>query len=73
MDSSRQDQMLRKIGKRLKKTREEKGLSLRELADKAEVAYNTIHRVEQGLADPRATTILYLAEALGVDPAIFFK
>ena len=73
MDSNRQERILQKLGKRLMKARKEKGLSLRELADQVDMSYNTIHRIERGIADPRATTIYLLAEALDVDPAIFFK
>jgi transcriptional regulator with XRE-family HTH domain len=53
---------------RLREIREWRALSLRELGDRAGVAYATLWRLEQGQgAQPR--TIRKLATALGVEPA----
>jgi transcriptional regulator with XRE-family HTH domain len=54
---------------RLRELREERALSMRELAQRAGVAPNTILRLESGRqtnAWPR--TVRHLAEALGVEP-----
>jgi transcriptional regulator with XRE-family HTH domain len=52
---------------RLRHFREAKGLSLRALADKAEVDWSAIHRIEQGKADPRLSTLVKLAGALEIE------
>jgi transcriptional regulator with XRE-family HTH domain len=54
---------------RLRELREDRALSMRELAQRAGVAPNTILRLESGRqtsAWPR--TVRHLAEALGVEP-----
>ncbi len=53
---------------RLRELREDRTLSARELADLANVHYNTVLRLEneQGGAQPR--TLRKLAAALGVEP-----
>lgn len=58
----------RKFGNNLKKMRLQKKLSIRGLADLAEINYPNLQRIESGKNDPRLSTILALAEALGVDP-----
>ncbi len=59
---------------KLRRLREEKILSLRELADKSDVSYNTIWFIEAGRRQrthPR--TIRKLAKALGVEPIQLLK
>lgn len=59
---------------KLRKLRERKMLSLRELADQSGVAHNTVWRIEAGRRQrthPR--TIRKLAAALGVDPRDLLK
>ncbi len=51
----------------VKKLRTEKGWSQQKLAEKAEVAYNVITRIEQGLTkEPTIQTIMKIAEALDI-------
>lgn len=69
MDPIREQKILDVIGNKLKIIRLEKGYSLRELADRADMDHNNIHRIEQGMVNPAATTLVLLAEALGVKPA----
>ncbi|HEX7549711.1 MAG TPA: helix-turn-helix transcriptional regulator [Candidatus Methylomirabilis sp.] len=54
------------MGLRLRQIREKKGLSLRELAEKAGVDWTSINRIELGKANPRFETLEKLAKALGV-------
>jgi transcriptional regulator with XRE-family HTH domain len=55
------------FGERLKGLREEAGLTQRELAAKAEVSLSIVFQIEQGAKkDPRISTLVALAEALGV-------
>jgi transcriptional regulator with XRE-family HTH domain len=48
--------------------RESRGLSRRELARRAGVPLSNVYLIEDGLSDPRASTLLKLAGALKVTP-----
>ena len=54
--------------RRLKKLREDRVLSQRELAREAKLAYGTVWRIENGFPEARTSTIRKLAGALGVEP-----
>ena len=57
-------------GEKVRGAREQKFLSQRELADRADMNRNTVWRIEtSGLTDVHPRTIRKLAEALSVDPA----
>src|SRR5688500_16197227 len=57
----------KKIAYRLLTLREQAGLSQQEVADRADLSLSLIAKMEQGRkADPRASTLLALAKALGV-------
>ena len=59
----------KKIAYRLQTLREAAHLSQQEVADKSKLSLSLIAKMEQGRkADPRASTILALAGALGVRP-----
>jgi predicted transcriptional regulator len=47
------------------KAREEKGLSQRDLAKKMKKPQSTVVRIENGQTDPKLSTILSIARALG--------
>ncbi len=51
---------------RIHQLRERKGVSMRELSRRADVGIATLSRIESGEANPRLSTLLQLAEALGV-------
>ncbi len=57
----------------LKRLRQEQALSLRDLAERSGVAYDTINRLELGKQDAQPRTIRRLAEALGVEPKELMK
>jgi transcriptional regulator with XRE-family HTH domain len=57
----------------LKRLRQEQALSLRDLARRSGVAYDTINRLELGKQDAQSRTIRRLAEALGVQPKELMK
>ncbi len=57
----------------LKRLRQEQALSLRDLAERSGVAYDTINRLELGKQDAQPRTIRRLAEALGVQPKELMK
>lgn len=66
MNSTRDEKLLKKFGKHLANIRTEKKLSLRKLADIADVDFSQIHRIEKGESNPTLTMIFTLAEALNV-------
>lgn len=69
MIEARKKRITKDFGQRLKKIRKEKKLSLRQLASEAELEHAQIARIEQGIINPTLTTIVLLAEALGVPSA----
>jgi transcriptional regulator with XRE-family HTH domain len=57
------------FGNNLKRLRDAAGLTHLRLSLESGVTAGSISNYENGLTDPRLTTIVRLAEALGVDPA----
>jgi transcriptional regulator with XRE-family HTH domain len=57
----------------LKRLRQEQALSLRDLASRSGVAYDTINRLELGKQDAQPRTIRRLADALNVEPRELMK
>lgn len=64
---------LRKMAERLRRTREEAGLSLRQLAERAGVAASTIQKVESGKIVPSVAVMVRLADALNRRAAHFIE
>jgi transcriptional regulator with XRE-family HTH domain len=60
-------------GQRLRHLRVERALSLRALAQRSGVAFDTINKLELGHRPARLVTIRKLAEALGVEPKDLMK
>ncbi len=58
---------------KLKRLREDRVLSQRELARMANLAYGTIWRLENGYPEARTSTIRKLAGALEVEPRELVK
>src|SRR5215204_3362341 len=57
------------LSKRIKSLRDKAGLSQQEVATRGELSVSLVAKLEQGKkADPRASTLLALAEALDVRP-----
>lgn len=54
------------IGEQIKKIRKAKGLTQKELGERAKIAEPTIRRYELGLLNPKIDTIAKIASALGV-------
>ncbi|MDP9356467.1 MAG: helix-turn-helix domain-containing protein [Chloroflexota bacterium] len=60
---------MRVNGAKLRRARERRALSLRELAEEAGVSYVTVWRIERETTGPaRPITVRRLAGALGVEP-----
>lgn len=64
MANNRDKSVLKAFGENLKKLREAKGLSTREFADIADIAYSQVWTLESGQGDPSLTTLLAIARAL---------
>jgi transcriptional regulator with XRE-family HTH domain len=60
-------------GQRLRHLRVERALSLRALAERSSVAFDTINKLELGYRPARLVTIRKLADALGVEPKELMK
>ena len=61
------------IGKRVRELREERGLTISELADQAGLTRNAVSRIELGTRTPSATTVKKLAKGLRVEPGVLFE
>jgi transcriptional regulator with XRE-family HTH domain len=57
----------------LRRLREDRVLSQRELARMANLAYGTVWRLENGFENAHPQTIRKIAEALGVEPRQLVK
>lgn len=66
MLNKRDDRLLKKFGKKLKKLRTERKMSTREFADTAEIAHSQVWVLETGRGNPSLTTLLSIASALNV-------
>jgi transcriptional regulator with XRE-family HTH domain len=72
MIDGRKRKIIKAFGEQLRKAREKRGLSLRELSAMTGVDHAQIYRIEDGQADARITTVVELADALEVDPGDLF-
>ena len=57
-----------KFGLHIKRLREEKNLSLRELSTKCDLDFSQISKIENGKWDIQLSTIFELAKGLGIKP-----
>lgn len=64
----RDKKRLKKFGQHLKKLRQKKGLSVRELASRCDVEYAKISKLENNKANLTLTTLIELAEGLELSP-----
>ncbi len=61
------------IGARVRQLRQDRGFTLRELADKSNLTLNSVGRIERGERTPSSVTVEKLARGLGVDPGELFE
>ena len=54
------------VGSNIKRIREEKGMTQKELADKCNIIYQTIGKYERTILNPKYETLRKIAKALGV-------
>ncbi|PJX28493.1 transcriptional regulator [Psychroflexus sp. S27] len=60
------------MGKRIKYLRKEQGLSLRKLAQRCDVDFSDINKIEKGERNMQMTTLFELAKGLEVHPRDLF-
>ena len=53
--------------------RKQKHLTQEEISDRSGIHVTEVSRIERGLRDPRVTTLVRLAKALEVDPAVLLR
>ncbi len=68
MDNINGNDFLKSFGKNLKKIREKKGISLRELAASCNVDHSNIGKIEKGEFNITLLTILELSRGLEIHP-----
>lgn len=61
------------IGRRIKKVREEKHLTLKNVEAKSGISATHISEIERGKTSPTVGALMRIAEALGKDPAYFIE
>ena len=64
---------IRRVAMRLKRLRDEQGLSQRALAEKAGISREYLARLETARQDPTLSTLEKLAKALGVKVAALLE
>ena len=62
-----------KIGRRLRAERTRRFLTQAQLAQKAGISQKQLSKIENDEVEPRFSTILSLADALGAEPEIFLE
>lgn len=70
MKYDQEDKILKQFGKNLEVLRKARELSTREFAYLADISHSSVGRLENGETNPSLTTLLKLAEALGVDVTV---
>ena len=62
----------KRVGKKIRKLREERGLSLREIANLAEISPANLSNIENGKVSPTLTSLRKILEVLGTSFGEFF-
>jgi len=62
----KKDILLKNIGLKIRYIREEKKLTITELADKLDIEYNNLIRIEKGRTNFTITTLYKISQALDV-------
>lgn len=60
------EDIIKKIGLKIRGLRENQGLSIMDLSDKLDIEYNNLIRIEKGRTNPTIATLLKICEGLNV-------
>lgn len=66
------DDFKKLFGKNLKRIRESKGLSFRKLAQRCDIDYSNLNKIEKGKINISLSTVLELSKGLEVHPKELF-
>ena len=69
---TQKEKILTGFGNQIKKLREEKGISIRELASRSGLEYSQVQRIEKGKVNLALTTLMALSEGLEIHPSKIF-
>lgn len=73
MNGVRNEELSKRFGERFRELREATGLSTREFADTAGIAYSQVWTIESGKGNPTLSTMEAIAKALGTDLSRLLK
>lgn len=62
----RNQDFCRALGMHIRKLREERGISMRQFALMADIEYSRLAKLEHGRTNPTISTLINLAETLGI-------
>jgi transcriptional regulator with XRE-family HTH domain len=65
--------IVRQVAKQLKKLRHDREMSLQEVAKRARMKFPNIHKIENGVREPRVSTFLKLLKAMDSDLVDFSR
>ena len=60
------DELIKEIGLKIREIRESKNLSLQEFADKLDIEYNNLIRIEKGRTNPTIGTLYRICQLLDI-------
>lgn len=60
------EEVIKRIGLKIRELREYQGLSIMDLSDKLDIEYNNLIRIEKGRTNPTIVTLLKICEGLSV-------
>jgi len=63
------DKILLRFAKRLTSLREKQGISIRELAIRSDLEYSQVQRIEKAKVNFAYSTLIALADGLGISPS----
>jgi transcriptional regulator with XRE-family HTH domain len=73
VNSKRNEAYLKAFGEHLRKVRKKHNMTMMALAFEADIEYSQIAKIERGLINTTISTVLSLAQGLGVKPADLFQ
>ena len=73
MDEIKEEEILKEFGKRLKKLRKAKKLSIRNFAYASELSVSYVQKLEEGASNPSFTTLIKILDTLNVEFSEFYS
>lgn len=67
------DEMVKRIGREVRRLRDEKDLSQTQLAARAGTSQSAISVLEKGKRSPRIDTLVRICDALGTEPSMLMN